>query len=128
MISLKIYPRKNQRRDRAFPFPSQSVRNAADLGHPPFSLSPGQVNFEISPGKTLAKGKILLYNKLQFRFHAGVMELVDVVDSKSTGGDTVPVRVRSPAPSIPNANAFGMLFYAPFAGLVCPKCSIRGFR
>lgn len=25
---------------------------------------------------------------------ARVMELVDVVDSKSTGGDTVPVRVR----------------------------------
>ena len=30
---------------------------------------------------------------------AGVMELVDVVDSKSTAGDSVPVRVRSPAPS-----------------------------
>ena len=29
---------------------------------------------------------------------AGVMELVDVVDSKSTAGDSVPVRVRSPAP------------------------------
>ena len=29
---------------------------------------------------------------------AGVMELVDVVDSKSTAGDSVPVRDRSPAP------------------------------
>ena len=29
---------------------------------------------------------------------AGVMELVDVVDSKSTDGDIVPVRVRPPAP------------------------------
>ena len=29
---------------------------------------------------------------------AGVMELVDVVDSKSTASDGVPVRVRSPAP------------------------------
>ena len=30
--------------------------------------------------------------------HAGVMELVDVMDSKSIGSDTVPVRVRPPAP------------------------------
>ena len=30
--------------------------------------------------------------------HAGVMELADVADSKSAGSDTVPVRVRSPAP------------------------------
>ena len=29
---------------------------------------------------------------------AGVMESVDVVDSKSTAGDSVPVRVRPPAP------------------------------
>ena len=30
---------------------------------------------------------------------AGVMELVDVVDSKSTASDGVPVRVRPPAPT-----------------------------
>ena len=32
------------------------------------------------------------------------MELVDVVDSKSTAGDSVPVRVRSPAPINPIVN------------------------
>ena len=32
------------------------------------------------------------------RVHAGVMELVDVVDSKSTAVKGVPVRVRPPAP------------------------------
>ena len=35
------------------------------------------------------------YNK---QAPAGVLELVDEVDSKSTAGDSVPVRVRSPAP------------------------------
>ena len=35
---------------------------------------------------------------------AGVMELVDVVDSKSTDGDIVPVRVRPPAPINPIVN------------------------
>ena len=43
---------------------------------------------------------------------AGVMELVDVVDSKSTGGDTVPVRARPPAPNKKRkASAFLFLFY-----------------
>ena len=36
-----------------------------------------------------------MYNKYIF---AGVMELADVTDSKSVGSDTVPVRVRPPAP------------------------------
>ena len=46
--------------------------------------------------------------------HAGVLELVDEVDSKSTGGNTVPVRARPPAPKIPNANAFGIFTYSLF--------------
>ena len=36
--------------------------------------------------------------------NAGVMELVDVVDSKSTASDGVPVRVRPPAPNQYNPN------------------------
>ena len=41
---------------------------------------------------------------------AGVMELADVVDSKSTGGDTVPVRVRPPAPSRREQTLFAAAF------------------
>ena len=37
------------------------------------------------------------------------MELVDVVDSKSTAGDSVPVRVRSPPPK-QKATAFAVAF------------------
>ena len=34
---------------------------------------------------------------------AGVVELVDTGDLKSPGSDTVPVRVRSPAPVFPSS-------------------------
>ena len=45
---------------------------------------------------------------------AGVMELVDVVDSKSTAGDSVPVRVRSPAPPLENSQTLGNKAFAGF--------------
>ena len=38
--------------------------------------------------------------------YAGVMELVDVTDSKSVGSDTVWVRVPPPAPRSYNPNLF----------------------
>ena len=38
--------------------------------------------------------------------NAGVMELVDVTDSKSVGSDTVWVRVPPPAPNQYNPNLF----------------------
>ena len=46
--------------------------------------------------------------------YAGVMELADVLDSKSSGSDTVSVRPRSPAPKKSKAegfNAFGFAFF-----------------
>ena len=43
---------------------------------------------------------------------AGVMELVDVVDSKSTASDGVPVRVRPPAPARRELRKFATTFYA----------------
>ena len=47
--------------------------------------------------------------------NAGVMELADVMDSKSIVGDNVPVRVRPPAPRISQAHAkkfsVGLIFY-----------------
>ena len=45
-------------------------------------------------------GSLASENMFGIRFpqYAGVMELVDVVDSKSTASDGVPVRVRPPAP------------------------------
>ena len=54
-------------------------------------------------GVSVFGGEIYLAIPHRLRYNvrvasAGVMELVDVVDSKSTAGDSVPVRVRSPAP------------------------------
>ena len=42
---------------------------------------------------------LILYNIKSL--NAGVMELVDVTDSKSVGSDTVWVRVPPPAPQLP---------------------------
>ena len=42
---------------------------------------------------------LLIYDTIPFvENNAGVMELADVLDSKSSGSDTVSVRPRSPAP------------------------------
>ena len=56
-------------------------------------------------------GKIALAIRRHFGYNskvssAGVMELVDVVDSKSTAGDSVPVRVRPPAPQTNSSLSF----------------------
>ena len=62
-------------------------------------------------------GKITLAIRRRFGYNskvssAGVMELVDVVDSKSTAGDSVPVRVRSPAPRAEDLRRrFSALFF-----------------
>ena len=65
-------------------------------------------------------GKITLAIRRRFGYNskvssAGVMELVDVVDSKSTAGDSVPVRVRSPAPTAP-ADPLGLRVLFFFCG------------
>lgn len=54
--------------------------------------------FDVMTKFVLAFSEKLRYNINVALHHAGVMELVDVVDSKSTDGDIVPVRVRPPAP------------------------------
>ena len=53
------------------------------------TFSPTNANFPLEIGP-----KVRYNNSAP----AGVLELVDEVDSKSTAGDSVPVRVRSPAP------------------------------
>ena len=48
----------------------------------------------------LASGYDIIFSVVIFTaLYAGVMELADVLDSKSSGSDTVSVRPRSPAPT-----------------------------
>ena len=68
---------------------SEWQRSIADVAAPPARKISGTVT-----GMRLCAIIDILFTP------AGVMELVDVVDSKSTAGDSVPVRVRSPAPNI----------------------------
>ena len=53
--------------------------------------------------------------------YGGVMELVDVSDSKSDGGDTVAVRLRPPLPFV----HYARFFYFPYLFLLsfCSKHS-----
>ena len=68
----------------------------------------------------LAFESMLCYTQL---VSAGVMELVDVVDSKSTAGDSVPVRVRSPAPS--KADSIDAVGFQPTASTVSGDLALK---
>ena len=61
--------------------------------------------------------------------YAGVMELVDVTDSKSVGGNIVWVRVPPPAPveSLDAQYACGAFFFA-YASVLAPKCPLFCLR
>ena len=52
----------------------------------------------------LDKSKDICYNNGVEKINAGVMELADVLDSKSSGIKPVPVRPRPPAPKQYNPN------------------------
>ena len=61
---------------------------------------------------------LFLEDGILFSLSAGVVELADAVDSKSTASDGVPVRVRPPAPKQYNPNqifpvgdGFGLFVY-----------------
>ena len=68
-------------------------------------------------------------NNIPFFSFAGVMELVDVADSKSAGGDSVWVRVPPPAPSSEtlDTSAFEassvFFFSCKYAGIFTPVLS-----
>ena len=73
----------------------------------------------------------VLFGDDHWKYNCRCDGMVDVVDSKSTAGDSVPVRVRSPAPKkqIPiGVSAFLLFCWGCCCGRCCCLCGGGGFQ
>ena len=96
-------------------FPLETCSNPS----PKYSYQRQKIMLAFAPG---------MYYNIFVPF-AGVMESVDVVDSKSTAGDSVPVRVRPPAPKRKSRRASDGIFalYDSFFSFQYPLQKRQGF-